>query len=111
MGYIVALKGGLLMDRTFTVPNKPSKIGQRLGSLLQANLRCAKQVFGASLAPRLSKQLKSLTRDFSFSVDAGELQIINGGWYVTHTGLVRLARRKHCRGIHVEAVDSLCDLN
>ena len=28
---------------------------------------------------------------------------------VTHTGLVRLARRKRCRGIHVEAVDSLCD--
>ena len=31
------------------------------------------------------------------------------GWFVTHTGLVRLARRKRCRGIHVEAVDSLCD--
>ena len=28
---------------------------------------------------------------------------------MTHTGLVRLARRKRCRGIHVEAVDSLCD--
>ena len=32
-----------------------------------------------------------------------------GNWYVTHTGLLRLARRKHCRGIHVEAVESLCD--
>jgi hypothetical protein len=40
---------------------------------------------------------------------AGELQIINGNWYITHTGLLRLARRKRCRGIHVEAVDSLCD--
>jgi hypothetical protein len=28
---------------------------------------------------------------------------------VTHTGLLRLARRKKCRGIDVEAVDSLCD--
>ena len=28
---------------------------------------------------------------------------------MTHTGLIRLARRKRCRGIHVEAVDSLCD--
>ena len=28
---------------------------------------------------------------------------------MTHTGLLRLARRKHCRGIHVEAVESLCD--
>ena len=50
-----------------------------------------------------------MTQDFSFSISAGELQIINGSWYVTHTGLLRLARRKHCRGIHVEAVESLCD--
>jgi hypothetical protein len=28
---------------------------------------------------------------------------------VTHTGLLGLARRKRCCGIHVEAVDSLCD--
>ncbi len=53
--------------------------------------------------------LASITRDFQFSFKAGELQIINGNWYVTHTGLLRLARRKRCSGIHVEAVDSLCD--
>ena len=28
---------------------------------------------------------------------------------MTHSGLLRLARRKKCSGIHVEAVDSLCD--
>ncbi|MGB2834617.1 MAG: hypothetical protein WBC30_03230 [Candidatus Sulfotelmatobacter sp.] len=39
----------------------------------------------------------------------GELQFIGSCWYVTHTGLLRLARRKKCCGIHVEAVDSLCD--
>jgi hypothetical protein len=27
----------------------------------------------------------------------------------THTGLIGLARRKRCSGIHVETVDSLCD--
>jgi len=50
-----------------------------------------------------------LTRDFQLSVKNGDLQVINGHWYVTHTGLLRLARRKRCSGIHVEAVDSLCD--
>jgi hypothetical protein len=39
----------------------------------------------------------------------GELQFIDGCCYVTHTGLLRLACRKKCNGIHVEAVDSLCD--
>ena len=57
----------------------------------------------------MTDQLKALTRDYGFSIGVGELQIIDGGWYVTHTGLLRLARRKKCRGIHVEAVDSLCD--
>jgi hypothetical protein len=42
-------------------------------------------------------------------VKDGDLQVINGHWYVTHTGLLRLARRKKCSGIQVEAVDSLCD--
>ena len=62
-----------------------------------------------SRASPLESHLRSLTTQFGFSVKAGELQIINNNWYVTHTGLLRLARRKRCRGIHVEAVDSLCD--
>lgn len=57
----------------------------------------------------MTDQLKALTRDYGLSIGAGELQIIDDGWYVTHTGLLRLARRRKCRGIHVEAVDSLCD--
>src|SRR5271169_5809444 len=76
--------------------------------LLQQNIRAAKRTLGQTLIPRLTAHLKALTRDFGFSIQAGELQIINANWYVTHTGLIRLAHRKRCRGIHVEAVDSLC---
>ena len=77
--------------------------------LLQENLRAAKRTLGPDLGPHMTTHLKVLGRDYGFSIEAGELQIINGNWYVTHTGLLRLARRKRCRGIHVEAVDSLCD--
>ena len=42
---------------------------------------------------------------------AGDIQIVDGNWYVTHSGLVRLAKRKRCRGIHVEAINSLCDVS
>ena len=73
------------------------------------NLRAAKRILGPHLESRVIAQLKALSRDYGFAVDAGELQILDGSWYVTHTGLVRLARRKRCRGIHVEAVDSLSD--
>src|ERR1039458_4235651 len=77
--------------------------------LVSENARAAKRTLGPDLGPRLTAALKVLGRDYGFSIEARELQIINGNWYVTHTGLVRLARRKRCRGIHVEAVDSLCD--
>jgi hypothetical protein len=76
---------------------------------LRENLRLARQLLGGNLATRVVKPLESLSKDFNFSLSNGELQFIGSCWYVTHTGLLRLARRKKCRGIHVEAVDSLCD--
>src|ERR1017187_8807834 len=75
--------------------------------LLRENVRLAGGA--APFSSRAIDLLDTITRDFGFSFKAGELQIIDGNWYVTHTGLLRLARRKKCRGIHVEAVDSLCD--
>jgi hypothetical protein len=75
--------------------------------LLRENVRLAGGT--APFSSRAIDLLASITKDFQFSFKAGELQIINGSWYVTHTGLLRLARRRKCSGIHVEAVDSLCD--
>jgi hypothetical protein len=75
--------------------------------LLRENVVLAKK--SALFSSRSIELLASITREFQFSIKAGELQIINGNWYVTHTGLIRLARRKRCSGILVEAVDSLCD--
>jgi hypothetical protein len=53
--------------------------------------------------------LAEITKQNNFSVGVGDLLYLNNHWYVTHTGPIRLARRKRYRGIHVEAVDSLCD--
>src|ERR1700728_4069715 len=76
---------------------------------LRENLRLARQLLGGILPTRLVKPLEALSKDFRFSLSNGELQIINGSWYVTHIGLLRLARRKRCSGIHVDVIDSLCD--
>ncbi len=76
---------------------------------VRENLRIARQLLGETLSTRVVKSLKTLSKEFKFSLSNGELQFIDSCWYVTHTGLLRLARRKKCRGIHVEAVDSLCD--
>ena len=85
-------------------PQKPYTA--RCQSLWRENVRFAKQVWGEDLNTQI---LKTLTRDFQLSVKNGDLQVINGHWYVTHTGLLRLARRRRCSGIHVEVVDALCN--
>jgi hypothetical protein len=77
--------------------------------LLRENVRWARKALGSAFGARAKAGLDTLTREFGFSVKGGDLQIVNNNWYVTHTGLLRLARSKRCRGIHVEAVDSLCD--
>jgi hypothetical protein len=76
---------------------------------LRENLRLARQLLGGTLPTRVVKSLETLSKDFNFSLGNGDLQFINSCCYVTHTGLLRLACRKRCSGIHVEAVDSLCD--
>lgn len=93
----------------YPLGGKLGKASNRQTKLLQENVRVTKRALAQSVTPQVLAQLKVLTRDFGFSVAAGELQITNNNWYVAHTGLLRLARRKRCRDIHVEAVDSLCD--
>ena len=84
-----------------------TKSVQNFKRLLRENVRLARKT--AVISSRAVDLLAAITREFQFSFKAGELQVINGNWYVTHMGLLRLARRKRCSGIHVEAVDSLCD--
>lgn len=81
----------------------------RIRTLLRENVRTAKRIFGEKSPLSMGVRLERLTREFGFSVQNGDLQIINRNWYVTHIGLLALARRKKCSGIHVDAVNSLCD--
>jgi hypothetical protein len=53
--------------------------------------------------------LKALTNQYQFSIAEGDLIWLEHGWYVTHTGLVRLARRNHCAGIHSKPVADFCN--
>ena len=55
------------------------------------------------------KVLRELTTTFGFSVASGEITIIDGHWYVTHSGLLRLANRRLCNSIRVEPVLQFSD--
>jgi hypothetical protein len=75
----------------------------------QTSIRTARKLW-SNLSRDAVNRLREIANQHNFSVSAGDLIYLNRGWYVTHTGLLGLARRKRCCGIHVEAVDSLCDL-
>jgi len=62
-----------------------------------------------TLPPSHIELLKILTEKYSFSVAHGDLLLLDNRWYVTHTGLLRLATRKRCSGIHVRPVMEFCD--
>jgi len=74
----------------------------------QASIRFARKIWH-NLSREALRRLREVSVQNDFSIAAGDLTYLNNAWYVTHTGLVRLARRKKCSGIHVEAVPALCD--
>lgn len=69
----------------------------------------ARRLWGTGLSQWLIQTLKELTRSFQFSLIFGDLLLLNDKWYVTHTGLIRLARRNRCAGIHVRPVPEFSD--
>ena len=81
----------------------------RVGILVRQNIRLARRWKTRELGPVALKQLSNLTKTFGFSLVLGDFQYLDGGWYVTHAGLLRLAQRRRCAGIRVQQVHQFCD--
>jgi len=73
-----------------------------------ASIRIARRIW-TNLSREAVSRLRELTEQHKFSIPAGDLTYLENGWYVTHTGLLGLARRNRCAGIHVRPVSSFCD--
>jgi hypothetical protein len=70
---------------------------------LRTNLKIARSLWG-NLDKAAFRGLKELVEHHGFSISSGDIINLQGRWYVTHTGLVRLARRSRCAGIHAQPV-------
>jgi len=74
----------------------------------QTSLRLARKIW-----PNLSREalarLREITEQYEFSIRAGDLTYLENGWYATHAGLLGLARRNRCVGMHVRPVADFCD--
>ena len=76
----------------------------------QHNKRLAKKLWGY-ISPIALRRLEELTSDYSLSIAAGDVLLLDGRWYVTHSGLLGLACRRRCVGINVQPVPTFSDLS
>jgi hypothetical protein len=74
------------------------------------NLRWAKKLWQEVSAVSL-ESLREISELYGFSITLGDLLYLNGTWYVTHTGLLRLAQRKACAGIEAKPIAAFCDMS
>ena len=86
------------------------RAGYKHSTPIRSNLKLAQSLWGV-LPIAAVKQLKELTAKFRLSVAAGDLQLLDGRWYVTHAGLLRIAQRRRCTGIRTSIDRRLSDSN
>jgi len=88
----------------FTLPEAYNAMGtashdkRSIHRMTRANVREARLTWGELSKPTV-QMLRELTCQYSLRVSWGELQLLNGKWYVTHSGLLQIARRSRCSGI------------
>ena len=85
------------------MPSPEKRIGYR------HNLTVAKRLWFGQINREQRLLLRSLSDSYGFSVAAGDLQLLENRWYVTHTGLIRLAQRRACSGITVRPIAEFCE--
>jgi hypothetical protein len=78
-------------------------------SAVLSDIRLAEQLWPEQTSKILVQQLAGLVERHGFCVLAGDIQLLNGKWYVTHSGLLGLATRHHCYGIRIHPVIEFCD--
>ncbi len=73
------------------------------------SVRLAKQLWGDELTGVTIAALRRAVEAHSLSVLAGDLMLLAGRWYITHTGLLGIALRNRCAGIESHPITDLCD--
>jgi hypothetical protein len=82
-----------------------------MNNLISENRRLGRQRWQGELSQNRRKSLDWLTRAYGFSIGLGDLLLMDGAWYVTHSGLLRLAQRRRCAGIRTAMEINLSDPN
>ena len=63
-----------------------------------AEVKAARQLWGDLSKPAL-RVLAELVNRLDISVSRGDIQLLNGHWYITHSGLLNVAHRRRCSSV------------
>jgi hypothetical protein len=74
----------------------------------EQDLRLARRLWGRLEKP-LIDSLLALLKCHHLAVAAGDVLLINRKWYITHSALLRVARRKRCKGMRITPIQELSD--
>jgi hypothetical protein len=77
-------------------------------NIFLSNSKLARATWGG-LSRGAIRTLRALTEEYGLLVSTGDLQFLDGRWYVTHAGLLRIARSRKCCGIRSALVSRLSD--
>jgi hypothetical protein len=78
-------------------------------ALSRLNCKLALRRWNLTRRHPLLDSLRELSEEFELSVLAGDVMLLQTNWYVTHAGLLRLARRNRCSGMRVQLIRELSD--
>jgi hypothetical protein len=81
----------------------------KMSAVIRQNAACARALWPDECLKSTLNALRELTTRFGFSVRLGEIRLLNGVWYVTNSGLIRLADRRRCRGISTRPIPEFSD--
>jgi hypothetical protein len=80
-----------------------------MNSLRKENRRLARRKWRSELSGIRLDGLDLMSQQYGFSVALGDITFLDGKWYVTNSGLLRLAHRSHCCGIRTQQVREFCE--
>ena len=75
---------------------------------LAQQVKFAKSLYGP-LPKSALRSLEALIREHHISTINGDITYLRNSWYVTHSGLLGIARRMRCVGIQVNPVAEFCE--
>ena len=82
----------------------------RNSRLVRQNVSDAKRLY-QGIAKQQLAILRDLTMMLKLSIRRGDLLCLDGKWYVTHSGLIRIAHRRRCCGIETCVEQQMTDVS